>query len=106
MTESKYCLCLSTESKKRYLQKISMIDNLDPYSLKKDDFVYEKDFFPAISYPDIVNYLLFAPSPMTLEELKCYKSLESYNQFLCGWVKEVGVKLFENSICLVFGRVS
>ena len=33
---------------------------------------------------------------MTLEELKTYKSVESYNQFVSGWVKEVKIKLFLN----------
>ena len=33
---------------------------------------------------------------MTLEELKTYESVESYNQFVSGWVKEVKIKLFLN----------
>ena len=59
---------------------------------------------PLVSYPDIVNYLLFAPSPYTAEELKCYKAMEAYNFFICGFVKEIGVKVYGN-ICLVLGRV-
>ena len=62
--------------------------------------------FPSISYPDIVNYFLFALSPLTKEELKAYKGLESYNQFVSGWVKEVLVKEFSNGRVLVTGRVS
>ena len=34
--------------------------------------------------------------PVTKEELKAYHSLESYNQFTSGWVKEVKIKLFLN----------
>jgi hypothetical protein len=80
---------------------------VEPYVLKKNDFLYEKELFPKITYPDIVNYLLFAPSPVTSDEIKNYKSLESYNQFLCGWVKEIGIRLFNNdSICLLHGRVN
>ena len=36
-----------------------------------------------------MNCLLFAPRPVTAEELKCYKSMEAYIYFLCGWVKEL-----------------
>lgn len=106
MAESTYSKLLSADRKKRYSVKISKIDNVDPYTLKKSDFVYEQDFYPKITYPDIVNYLLFAPTPVTSEEMKNYKSLESYNQFLCGWVKEIGIRLYQSdSICLVYGRV-
>ena len=40
------------------------------------------------------NYFLFSLSPLTKEELKAYQSLESYDQFTPGWVKEV--KIFLN----------
>eukprot|EP00795_Rhopilema_esculentum_P009896 gene9896-18489_t len=49
---------------------------------------------------------LLENSPMTSEELKCYKSLDAYNQFLCGWVKEIGVKVYEDEKRVVLGRVS
>ena len=35
-------------------------------------------------------------SPLTKEELKVYESLDSYNQFASGWVKEVKIKLLLN----------
>ena len=52
--------------------------------------MYGMDLLPEIVYPDIVNYLLFAPSPYTAEQLKCFKAMDSYNYFLSGFVKEVG----------------
>ena len=61
--------------------------------------------FPKVTYPDIVNYFLFAPSPLTKEQWKVYKSLKSYSRFVSGWVKDVGVKLFKNSM-LLQGRVN
>ena len=39
------------------------------------------------------------------EQLNVYRSLESYNQFVSGWVKDVGVKLFKNNM-LLQGQVS
>ena len=37
---------------------------------------------PKITYPDFVNYLVFSPSPYTSDDLKSYKGLEAYNQFV------------------------
>ena len=96
MDKSKYFQCLSSESKKRYLAKISKIENVDPYCLKKENLNSDTECFPKISYPDIV----------TAEELKCYKSVEAYNYFLCEWVKEIAVKTFKDESCLILGRVS
>ena len=42
--------------------------------------------------------------PLTKTELKVYKSLESYNQFISGRVKEIKMKLF-GKITLVIGQV-
>ena len=87
MEKSSYQLCLSKDSRKRYEEKIAKINNVDPYLLKKSDLCAAQELYPSVSYPDIVNYLLFAPSPITADEIKCYKSMGAYNQFLCGWVK-------------------
>ena len=87
MDKSKYFQCLSNESKKRYIAKISRIENVDPNTLKKENLNFDT-CFSKISYPDIVNYLLFPPSPVTAEELKCYKSMEVYNYFLCAGSKK------------------
>ena len=79
---------------------------MDAYCLKKENLNSDTACFPKISYTDIVNYLLFAPSPVTAEELKCYKSMEAYSYFLCGWVKEIAVKKFKGESCLILWRVS
>ena len=76
-----------------------------PYTLQKEAFTENIDCFSKVTHPDIVNYFLYAPSPLTKEQLKVYKSLESCNYFVCGWVKDVGVKLFKENM-LLHGRVS
>ena len=62
-----------------------------------------------MTQPIICNYFLFSLSPLTKDDLKANKSLESYNKFASGRVKEVKIKLFFKSpaeIALVTGWVS
>ena len=40
---------------------------------------------PEVTYPDIVNYLVYTQSAYTLAELKAYKSLQGYNYFISGF---------------------
>ena len=94
-TLSNYFEQLDDKNKARYREKIALIGNIDTYSLKKQDFSTDRGDYPNISYPDIVNYMLFALSPWTREEAKCYKSLDSYNQFLSGRVKDVTLNHFK-----------
>ena len=63
------------------------------------------DNFPSISYPDIVNYLVFRPSPYSADDMKAYKRLETYNQVIKGWVRDVKVNLNENGLTAVNGKV-
>jgi hypothetical protein len=43
---------------------------------------------PPVEYYDVQNYLLFTPRPHTKEDLKAYKRLEAYSQFVHGLVRE------------------
>ncbi|KAK3107020.1 hypothetical protein FSP39_005317 [Pinctada imbricata] len=83
---------LDRASRERYNSKLKLINALDPCKLTTKDWGCEAEKFPEIAYPDIVNYLVYTQSAYTLDDLKVYKSLESYNQFVCGWVKDVLVK--------------
>ena len=78
-TESEYLSKLDSNAKQRYLEKISVINHVDTYLLKGTDFSDSVDSYPNVTYPDIVNYFLFAPSPLTKDQLKAYKALDSYN---------------------------
>ena len=74
---SQYFINLDNKSQERYAEKIKNID------ISMDTLL-----FPSITSFYIINYFLFA---LTKEELKAFKGLESYNQFVSGWVREVCV---------------
>lgn len=39
----------------------------------------------------LVNYLVFGISYYTMQEFKSLKSLDSYEQFCCGWVQDLAI---------------
>ena len=62
-------------------------------------------FNPIFSYPDIVFYLLYTTSFVTLEQAKNYKSLDSYSYFSCGWVLSTQCKLYAEEEIVLVGKV-
>ena len=74
------------------MNKIKLINSLDPYELMKEDWKDDVDLWPNTSYINVGMYLLFSPSPYTQEDLENYKSLEYYHRFIAGWVRDVLVK--------------
>lgn len=99
-----YVSTLDPPSKKRYLEKLKLIDGVDPY-IESDDFSTAFDDLPPITYMDVINYLVFTPSPFSAEDMKAYKSLEAYNQVLEGWVRDVKA-LKHLDMHVVKGKVS
>ena len=100
-TGSDYFLSLDDQSKRRYKVTLNIIQGYDPYQIKKEDLSSDISKFPLMTYPDIVNYFLFSLRPLTKEEPKAYKSLDSYNQFIPGWIKEVKIKLFGETTLVI-----
>jgi len=64
-TLASYRNSLDEVSRRRYDEKCALIGKIDPY-------VY------------IVNFLLFSTSAYTMTQLKSYKGLDAYNQFING----------------------
>lgn len=100
-TAKMYRECLQPVERERYLRKIEIIGE-DPYEVA--DLSPDWSLLPKVTYPDIVNYLLFTPSPYTSEDLKSYKGLEAYNQMVSGWVRDVQSKEIKGK-CLVRAKV-
>ena len=83
-----------------------MIGGADPYELAPSSWINDDpESLPSVCYPDIVNYLVFSPSPYTAEDLKAYKSLEAYNQMVCGWVREIQYQVIDDR-CVAKAKVS
>ncbi|WAR08982.1 hypothetical protein MAR_018940 [Mya arenaria] len=81
----------SLSEKRLYRETLSAIEKARPVrgNICKGIFFDDKSLLPTISYPDIVNYLIFTPSPYSKDDLKAYKGLNCYVQAYCGWVSEV-----------------
>ena len=99
-----YYYSLDEAIKKRYLEKLSLINGEDPYERKMAEYSrsvvvapsevsesalkssHSKGVSLQLSYADIVTYLLHTASFVTRDEVKNYKSLASYEYFMSGWV--------------------
>ena len=44
---------------------------------------------PPVDPSDLVSYLVLQTDFITTKQFKAHKSLEAYNQFVCGWIKDV-----------------
>ena len=53
-----------------------------------------------------MNYLIFTPSAYTSDDLKSYKSLQAYNNFIEGWLKDIKAFKAMDNIVVVAARVS
>ena len=62
MSESYYST-LDPPRQKDIMKKTELIEDKDPHTLSENEFSVDFDNFPLISYPDIINYLVFRPSP-------------------------------------------
>ena len=95
---------LSTDAKARYLEKVKMIDGIDPFD-SSFSMIEISSTAPPDTVCDLVSYLVLQTSFVTSNQFKAYKSLEAYNQFVCGWVKEVSARVVAGKY-VVFGYVS
>ena len=95
---------MDKESKRRYADKLRLVNGSDPYEVPKKDWNDNIDMWPGITYVHACMYLILNPSPYTKEDMLNYKSLDSYRNFQDGWVREVLVKEM-NQRKVVTGKV-
>lgn len=98
-----YVESLCGVEKTRYMRKIQAV-GVDPYSLKSKELSNTPECLPNIVWGDIIHYLVYGVSEYTMEQFRAFKSLESYNLFVCGWVKEFSVTQ-RNGLSILLGKV-
>ncbi|XP_041952352.1 uncharacterized protein LOC121712273 isoform X2 [Alosa sapidissima] len=90
-TKRMYREKLNATAKQRYLEKLCEINQIDPYELSAGEWSRDMNALPPCTYMDMVNYLVYGVSYYTKQQFKCYKSLESHEQFCCGWVQDLQI---------------
>ena len=80
---STYAENLSDEAKARYLK---MLGGLDPFVGLPGA---PTEAVPPVDASDLVAYVVLQTHFITTQKFKAHKSLEAYNQFVSGWVKDV-----------------
>ena len=91
--------------KESYIDKIRVVDSVDQYSLPNSACSKKEACFPAVSYPDIGNDFRFNKSFYTMEDMKAWNSLETYNQLTSGSISDVMV-FMRNDYNIVRAKVS
>lgn len=84
---SSYAEALPPEAKQRYLQKLQLIGGIDPFCLSTAKH-RECSNLPHFTSGDLVSYLVLQTNYLSAKQFKAHKSLEAYNQFTSGWIKE------------------
>ena len=101
---SKYFKSLDKKDRERYLDKTEVIGHIDPYTLKRDTFE-DVSHWPNVEHNDIFHYLVYTTSFISAQEMRAYKSLQSYDFFISGWVQDVSCTTI-NGKSVVIGKVS
>ena len=88
---SPYAEKLSGAERKRYITKLELIGHVDPFLLISSGGDTSATFcdLPAVDACDIVSYLVLQTSFLSAQRFKARKSLEAYNQFVNGGIKDV-----------------
>ena len=83
---SSYAESLSGEAKICYQEKISVVNGIDPFGGCVGEPV---EAVPPVDASDLVSYLVLQSNFISAKQFKAHKSLEAYNQFVCGWIKDI-----------------
>ena len=93
-----------SQSKKRYKEKLEVV-KLDPYEVKRADWEDDVELWPAVTHVHVCMYLILTPSPYTDKDMLNYKSLDCYQNFTKGWVRNVLVKKVDDKRVMI-GKVN
>lgn len=80
------------------------MDGIDPYEVAKNEWKDDVDLWPAVTHVHVCMYLILTPSPYSEKDMLNYKSVDSYQNFVKGRVKQVLVKAVGNKR-IIIGKV-
>jgi len=100
---SLYANNLEKEAKARYKEKLTLINGVDPFGKVTEGEQF--DGYPPVEDCDLVSYLVIRTSFISMSQFKARKGLEAYNQFVCGWIKDVNMRKIAEKI-LITGQLS
>ena len=96
---------LFPEAKARYVEKMLLIGRVDLFLGGIIPGAEVTTVFPPLDASDVVSYLMLKTSFLIPSQYKACKSLDAYNQLVCGWVKDVTPRKISGKY-LICGRVS
>ncbi len=108
---SQYAKSLPNLDLERYKQKLRVniggqdVVLKDPYTLNSG-WLAQVAKLPPTDYGTIYSYLVLTPGPYTGEAMRAYKSLEAYNYFQSGHVREVSVHSISGDLPYCFVRAA
>ena len=83
---SDYANTLNLYMRKRYLEKISCV-GIDPVLIP--DKTYDPECLPPVESMDLLSFLVLDMSYYSKDQFKAYRSFQSYNQLVSGFVSSV-----------------
>lgn len=98
---SEYFCSLTGEVKIRYIDKIKIIKNNDPFAFTLNELNANLEELPEVTTMDLVNYLILTHSFYSGQQLKAYKSLQAFKYFDAGFVQNIGFKKFDDAYAVV-----
>ncbi len=107
---SQYFFALPVEEKKRYFAKLKCdkvnVSLPDPFNklLRQEFFSTDLSDLPEVSQVHIFEYLVEKECVYTREAFKAYRSLDAYNYFNSGKVKNI-LTYTNGSTCVVYGEI-
>lgn len=98
---SDYAKKLKSHIYTRYLRKIAVI-GVDSACLQGEKL--DAECLPLIEATDLLSYLVLETSYYTLKQFKAFKSLESYNQMVSGFIRSIQGNIIAKKF-VVLGKV-